>query len=197
MNNDTYGLIPENPIKLKSEQAAIAFLESLVTKHDGYHILFHKLMSFDFNLFDGKKETAENTSEIYQIYTNNQKIITLFFNIHYEDCVWIPPAGFEFESEFISVWDKEMTYKSEAEYNIVKVDKKYVNTIRENWTTDDYNMIDPDCQESILYRSWGVNYKTCNFPHELWEKYIKENTVCISDLTEEQRELREKALAEY
>jgi hypothetical protein len=54
MNLETYGLIPENPIRLDSEKAAIVFLQNLVTKHDGYHILFHKLMSFDFNVFDGR-----------------------------------------------------------------------------------------------------------------------------------------------
>ena len=85
MNNDTYGLIAENPVRLNSTKAAMGYLEHLVTKHDGYHILFHKLMSFDFNLFDGKKETAEYTSEIYQICTNNKKIINLSFNIHSPD----------------------------------------------------------------------------------------------------------------
>ena len=50
MNRETYGLIAENPIRLNSEKAAMGYLESLVTKHDGYHILFHRLLEFDFNI---------------------------------------------------------------------------------------------------------------------------------------------------
>lgn len=73
----------------------------------------------------------------------------------------------------------------------------YVNNIRDNWTPDDYGTIDPDCQEYLLSQSWGVNYKTNYFPYDLWEKYIKENTYCLSDMNEEQLELRNKLLAEY
>lgn len=182
MNLETYGLIAENPVRLNSTKAAIGYLEHLVTKHDGYHILFHKLMSFDFNLFAGKKETAENMSEIYQICTNDQTIITVIINIHCAECVWIPPLPFEFESESFVICNKEMTDDSESEYSIVTVEKKYINKLRENWIPDDFDKVNPDSQEYILYRSWGVNYKTENFPHDLWEKYIKENTVCISDL---------------
>lgn len=188
LNFETYGLIPENPILLNSEKAAIGFLENLVTMQDGCHILFHRLMAFDFGVFDGRTKTPENTSEIYETCTNDQKIISLFFNIHSAECVWIPPAGFEFESEFVSICDKEMTDESEAEYSIVQVDKKYVSKIREHWTPHDYDTIDPESQEYILCRSWGVNYKTNNFPYELWKVYIKEHTICLSDMNDEELE---------
>ena len=97
MSPETYGLIPENPIRLDSEKAAMAYLNSLVTKNESHHILFHKLMSFDFNLFDGKETTLENTSEVYQICRNDETIINLFINIYSNECLWIPPASFDFE----------------------------------------------------------------------------------------------------
>jgi len=46
--------------------------------------------------------------------------------------------------------------------------------------------------EFYLFRNWGVNYKTNNFPYELLENYLNENTVCVSDLTEKQQEIRNK-----
>ncbi|MEI8085102.1 MAG: hypothetical protein WCG93_02680 [Paludibacter sp.] len=184
MNLETYGLLPENPIKLNSTKAALGYLNHLVTKHDGYHILYHRLMSFDFNVFDGIEKTTENTTDIYEICTNDETIITIFINIHFDECVWIPPVPFEFESEYILICDKEQTAESEAQNSIVKVDKKYASKFHENWTPDDLDKIDPDSQEYILYRSWGVNYKTTNFPYNLWEKYVKENTYCISDFNE-------------
>ncbi|MEI6754717.1 MAG: hypothetical protein WCK78_16315 [Paludibacter sp.] len=193
MNLDTYGLIPENPIQLDSDKAAIAFLQNLVTKHDGYHILYHKLMSFDFNVFDGREKTVENTVEIYEICTNDQKIISLFINTHCNECVWIPPAPFEFESESIYIFDKDIPDESD-EYIMVQVDVKFVNTIRMNWTPDDYDTIDPDSMEYVLYRSWGVNYKTNNFPYELWNQFQKEHTFSISDLNEEELEQHNKML---
>ena len=186
MTQETYGLIAENPIRLNSEKAAMGFLESLVTKHDGYHILFHRLMEYDFNILDGKKKAIEPSSSIYQICTNNQSIITVFINTNSSECLWIPPAPFEFKNEFISICDKEMTETCEGEYSMVNVEKKYVSTIRENWTPDDYDKIDPDSQEFLLYRSWGVNYKTNNFPHDLWNAFVKEHTFCLSELNEQE-----------
>lgn len=194
---ETYGLIAENPIRLNSTNAALGYLKHLVTKHDGYHILFHKLMAFDFNVFDGIEKTSENTSDIYQICTNDQIIITVFINIHFDECVWIPPLPFEFEYDTIFIREKEMTEKNEDEGTLINIEPKYVNNIRDDWTPDDYDEIDIESQEYVLSQSWGVNYKTANFPHELWEKYIKENTYCLSDMNEEQLELRNKLLAEY
>ncbi len=188
MTQETYGLIAENPIRLNSEKAAMGFLESLVTKHDGYHILFHRLMEYDFNLLDGEKKAIEASSSIYQICTNNQSIITVFINTNSSECLWAPPAPFEFENEIISICDKEMTEACEGEYSMVNVEKKYVNTIRKNWTADDYDKIDPDSQEFLLYRSWGVNYKIENFPHDLLSAFVEEHTICLSDLTTEELE---------
>ena len=197
MSPETYGLIPENPIRLDSEKAAMAYLNSLVTKNESHHILFHKLMSFDFNLFDGKETTLENTSEVYQICRNDETIINLFINIYSNECLWIPPASFDFEYDTICLCDSEMTEDSEEEYSFVQVDKKYVSKIRSNWVVDDFEKYYPESIEHILFRNWGVNYKTANFPHDLWTSYLKENTYRVSDLTLEQQELRAKSLAEY
>ena len=62
MNRETYGLIPENPVQLNSTKAAMAYLDSLVTKNEAHHFLFHRLMSFDFNIFDGVEKTPDNPS---------------------------------------------------------------------------------------------------------------------------------------
>jgi hypothetical protein len=196
MNRETYGLIAENPIRLNSEKAAMGYLESLVTKHDGYHILFHRLLEFDFNIFDGKDKTPENTTSIYQVCTNDQTIITVFINTHFSECLWVPPAPFEFESEFVCICDKERTKEFDGEYTMVSVERKYINSIRENWAFDDYDKINPDSQEFLLYRSWGVNYKTPYFPNDLWNSFVKEHTFCISDLNEEELEEYNKVKAE-
>lgn len=146
MNLETYGLIAENPVRLNSTNAALGYLRHLVTKHDGYHILFHRLMSFDFNVFDGIKKTLENTADIYQICTNDQTIITVFINIQFDECVWIPPLPFEFEYDTIFIREKEMTEENEDEGMLINIEPKYVNNIIDNWTPDDYGTIDPDCQ---------------------------------------------------
>ena len=194
MTLESYGLIPENPVRLNSEKAALGYLESLVTKNESYHIFFHKLMSFDFNVFDGKEKTAENTTNIYQICTNDETKFILFINTHCEECVWIPPAPFEFEYDTICICEEEMTEDSEAVYSTIQVDKKYVSEIRANWVVDDFDKFYPESMKHILFRNWGVNYKTDNFPYELWEMYIKENTICLSDLSVEELEERNKML---
>jgi len=196
MNLETYGLIPENPVKLNSEKAAMAYLNSLVTKNESHHILFHKLMSFDFNLFDGKEKTLENATEVYQICRNDETIISVFINIYNDECVWIPPASFDFEYDSICICNKEMTEQSEAEYTMVQVDKKYVSLIRTNWVVEDFEKYYPESIEHILFRNWGVNYKTNHFPHDLWTSYLKENTICLSDMNEEQLEIHNKCLTE-
>jgi hypothetical protein len=136
---------------------------------------------------------VENTVEIYEICTNDQKIIPFFINTHCKECVWIPPAPFEFESDSIYIFEKDIPDKND-EYILVQVDMKYVDTIRKNWTPDDYDTIDPDSMEYVLYRSWGVNYKTTNFPYDLWNQFLKEHTFCISDFNEEELEQYNKML---
>jgi hypothetical protein len=111
--------------------------------------------------------------------------------------VWIPPLPFEFEYDTIFIREKEMTEENEDKGTLIKIEPKYVNSIRDNWTPDDYDKIDIESQEYVLSQSWGVNYKTANFPYELWEKYIKENTYCLSDMNEEQLEFRNKYWTEY
>ena len=197
MNPETYGLIPENPVRLNSEKAALGYLESLVTKNESYHILFHKLISFDFNVFDGKKTTPDKSIEIYQICTNDEKIYSVFIDIQSDECVWVPLAPFDFEYNIISICEREMTEESEAEYSFVQVDEKYVSQIRANWEVEDFDKYYPESIEHILCCNWGVNYKTNNFPYELLENYLKENTVRVSEMTEEQLEIRAKSLAEY
>ena len=190
MNLETYGLLPENPILLDSEKAVIGYLESLVTKEKAYHLIYHKLMSFDFNLFYGLKKTYENNIEVYQICTNDNKLMSLFFNIYNDTCVWIPSAPFDFERDTILICDIEMTADSEAEYSLVKVNKKYVSEIKTNWKLEDFEKYYPDDMEYIVLQNWGVNYKTDNFPKQLWEKHFKENCYCITELTEERLALR-------
>lgn len=192
MDSETYGLIAENPVRLNSEKAVLGYLGSLVTKYESYHILFHKLMSLDFNIFDGKKATPGKSIEIYQLCSNDDKKYTLFFDIHCDECVWIPPSMFDFEYNTISICEKEMTEESEAEYTFVQVENKYVSQIRANWKVEDFDKYYPESMEFYLFRNWGVNYKTNNFPYELLENYLNENTVCVSDLTEKQQEIRNK-----
>jgi hypothetical protein len=196
MTNNSYGLNPENPLKLNNSNAAMGYLQHLVTKHDGYHILFHRLGTMEYNLFDESYKRLENPVEHYQICTGDETLIDIFIDIHCDECLWIPPAPFDFESDSLLILDKEMTEESEAEYTVIKVDKKYVSKIRENWIPNDYDSIDPDSMEYILYRSWGVNYKTENFPHDLWETYVNENTFCISDLNKEELEQHNKMLVD-
>ena len=151
MNPETYGLLPENPILLDSEKALIGYLNSLVTKEKAYHLIYHKLMSFDFNLFDIIKKTPEKTIEVYQICTNDNILLSLFFNIHNDTCVWIPPAPFDFEKDTILICDKEMTADSEAEYSLVKVNKKYVSEIETNWKLEDFEKYYSDDMEYIVH----------------------------------------------
>jgi hypothetical protein len=197
MKRETYGLIPENPIRLDSEKSAMAYLDSLVTKKEAHHFLFHRLMSFDFNIFDGIEKTIENSLDIYELCTNNETFFTLFINIHCNECLWIPPAPFDFEFDVIYIVDKEMTDENEAEYTLVPVDKVFVNKIRANWEVEDFDKFYFENTDDILFRNWGVNYKVTHFPYDLWVSYLKENTVSVSDMTKEELEMREMALAEY
>jgi hypothetical protein len=197
MNRETYGLFPENPVRLNSTQAAMAYLNSLVTKNESHHILFHRLMSLDFNIFEGKGKSLDNTVDIYEICTNNETIFTIFINIHCNECLWIPPAPFDFEYDVICIVDKEMTSESEAEIRLVSVEKKYVSEIRSNWEIDDYDKYYPVSMDHILFCNRGVNYKVNHFPYDLWVSYLKENIRCVSELTKEQLEIREMAKAEY
>jgi hypothetical protein len=197
MNFETYGLIPENPVQLNSKKAAMAYLDNLVTKKEAHHFLFHRLMSLDFNIFDGIEKTLENTVDIYEICTNNEIFFTLFINIHCNESLWIPPAPFDFEFDVIYIVDKEMTDECEAEYTLVPVNKEFVSKIRANWDVEDFDKYYFENMDDILYRNWGVNYKVIHFPYDLWVSYLKENTVRVSDMTKEELEVREKALLEY
>ena len=175
MNRDTYGLIVNNPILMDSENAAIAYLEGLVTKKEGYHFIYHKLMEFDFNLFDGKEKTTENTLDIYQICTNDEKLMTLFFNIHSDKCIWVPPAYFDFDFDIIGILENELTDEGDPVYSTVQVDEKYVSEFIHMKSIEDYDRYlekyFPESMKHIISYNWGVSYKTDYFPYVLWHKW--------------------------
>ena len=198
INRETYGLIVDNPILMDSEKAAKGYLESLVTKKEGYHFIYHKLTEFDFNLFDGKEKTTENTLDIYQICTNDEKFMTLFFNIHSDKCIWVPPAYFDFEFDTVIIFEKEATAKSDPVFTSVKVDKKYISEFSYMKEDDYLKYFDkyfPESMERIISNNWGVNYKTDHFPYILWDKWKKwnnQNSYSYSGLTIEEQDCFDK-----
>ena len=124
--------------------------------------------------------------------------MTLFFNIHSDKCIWVPPAYFEFEFDTVIIFEKEATAKSDPVFTSVKVDKKYISEFSYMKEDDYLKYFDkyfPESMERIISNNWGVNYKTDHFPYILWDKWKKwnnQNSYSYSGLTIEEQDCFDK-----
>ena len=162
--NEYYGLVPENALKMSGVRASITLLGNLVTK-EGLHILFHRpetVLSPNLKFDNGNEKIIDQ----YEVITGSGKVANLYIDIYNEVNLWIPPTGFMFEFDLLYYEDDE----DEIE---VKIESKYVFDC-ELINLDIFDFYERNKKfeiEKILTESWGVNFKTNNFPESIIEKY--------------------------
>ena len=112
--NENYGKTPDNPIQLNSIVASRLFLANLVSCK-GYHILYHRLGSFQVR---GDGPNIDH----YEVMCSDNRYEDFYTNIYNETNQWIPPSGyfFEYELEDISFFlsDYELSELNDSEINI-------------------------------------------------------------------------------
>lgn len=159
---ENYGLVPENALKMSGIRASMTLLENIVTK-DGFHILFHRPTTVDSP--DLSSENARIIDQ-YELISGDGMKYNLYIDIYNEVNLWIPPSGFMFEFDLLYYEDDE----DEIE---VKIESKYVFDC-ELINLDIFDFYERNKKfeiEKILTESWGVNFKTNNFPESIIEKY--------------------------
>ena len=167
--NEYYGLIPENPLKMSGVRASMIMLQNLVTC-DGFHILFHRPTSIDSP--NTKNENGKDRIlDEYELITGNGKILNLYIDIYNDENLWIPPYGFLFENDLIYYVDDDDKIE-------VIIDSEFVFDFEQiNMNIDKYYERKKEYEiEKNLISSWGVNFKTNNFPEQLIEIYKNRNS---------------------
>ena len=166
--NEYYGLVPENPLKMSGVRASMTLVLNLVTC-DGFHILFHRpetVLSPTLKFEDGN----ERILDIYELITGDGKIVNLYIDIYNEVNQWIPPYTFLFENDMIF-------YENGDEIEVI-IDSEFVFEFEQiNMNIDQYYERKKEYEiEKNLISSWGVNFKTNNFPAGLIEIYKNRNS---------------------
>jgi hypothetical protein len=162
MEQKNYGKTLENPIKLRSIKASLAFLNNIVTEN-GNHIIFHRLQS-TFN---------DHPIDCYEIYTSDGKYDLIYFDIYNSANEMIPPSGYFFTSDRIEFL--EMDYNLDISFvDTYEIEKEYVYTTKkEEPLKNRYSKI--PLLDKYLIQSTGVNYKLNDFPRELITEIVEES----------------------
>lgn len=166
MENENYGLIPENPLRMSSGvRASMTLLGNLVTC-DGFHILFHRPTTVDSPNLISENGNARIIDK-YEIISGSGKVANLYIDIYSKENLWIPPAGFMFEF-------KQLFYEDDGDVIEVKIEPKYIFDC-EQLNMDIFDFYERnkkfEIEKILINGSMGVNYKVSDFPKGLIEKY--------------------------
>lgn len=163
-NTNNYGLDVSNPILMNSVSASIAFLNNLVTEK-GYNHLYHRKGSQFYKAGKGISRIFEHPVDHYQLFDVDKKYHDIYISIYADECVWIPPVGFLFESF-------ELNFEDENDHPIlIEIDEKY----QLNLEIDIETLFDeptPPLGESII-ENFGINGIDFKFPEGVLKSYLK------------------------
>jgi len=154
---NNYGLSEDNPIKLKDSESVIILLTHIVTD-SGFHLLYHL-----------KDYISKGNSiiEVYEIFSGEEILYLLYFDVTNDINSWIPPTGFLFEFGWIENGKNNFIYHGQDSYykGDESVEKPLAYFRSRNW-----NVI-----KIYLMENYGVNYNCENFPYSTFQMYYDDD----------------------
>jgi hypothetical protein len=167
--NSDYGKNIENPILLKSINATLHFLSSLVKKENGFHFIAHRL---------GSQVSTKSVVDVYELYCTDGSKDNLYFSIYSDKNYIYPPEGYLFENGIDIIGfdiSEEFIYK----------------TTDEDFKDNTKNKV--PLLEQFIFSSKANNFRFFNFPEEMIKDlYNKGELFLVNDLDELLESLRNK-----
>ena len=178
-----YGKTIDNPVKLRSIKASLAFLSNLVTE-SGKFILFHRLFS---------TPSEKGPIDCYEILSSDYKKDKIYIDIYNSKNEMIPPDGYLFDNEEISF--EEIDYSNENIYiDTYKIDNQYVIGNKDTEISLNKHHSESTRLEEFIENSYGVNYKVGDFPKDLVNHVVENN---IFYFLKPNKKIIDKIMKEY
>lgn len=163
MEISTYGKSPDNPVRLNSISASLAYLNNLVTDQ-GFHIIYHRPRSI----------VSQKPIDHYEIMTSDNKYDDIYISIYYEKCNFSPPAGYLFECSFILIDNN--SDEEESEFCDIEPEFVFDDGLKE--LADRLEKVKTlPLFEKFIDDSTGTNSKEPGFPYSIVESVVEENVM--------------------
>ena len=151
-----FGFSEMNPIKLKDSESVLIILDDIVTEN-GFHLLYHFL---DYIV------KGDLIIERYEVFSEEKGAQILYFDVTNDKNSWIAPVGFIFSYDWII--DVDIIYHGQDYY--------YKDDRNDEDAMAKFDSIEHPLFDFFLFENVGVNFKSQNFPHSMFQKYLDEHT---------------------
>ncbi|GEM_PF-1742766 len=176
----TYGRTPDNPIQLNSVVASRLFLDNLVSAK-GYHIIYHRLGSFQV-LGDGP------IIDHYEVMSSDNHYDDFYINIYNDTNEWIPPDGylFEYNLDGISFFLSDFERNELNEPEIIIAERYLFNPVLSDDPDEEMTpSLNIPLLELYMDESSGVNGFNDEFPYYRIKELIMNHSMYTPDRLED------------